>query len=358
MTVTELLVTTVGEALGSAEQPLDAAAAAVRESFAIDRVSIARIDRGAGCFEIASSIGARLLAAGTALPVSTCSYFVEAAEGRAFHESDFGASQRFSRPLDGVVLAAGFNAGCSVPIRREQRTIGAISLSSASRRTGMAEAARRLEEICPALGVALERSAATAPGLSVLVCGDDPLGVRGIARLAEHGAGAKARTATTLAAAIVEVRTRAPDLIVCAERLGGRPVDEVAVDLRQAGAEAPLVVLAVHDGAEVLRAALRAGAAAYVVRRDAVAALPAALCAVREGRSALPPAPPAGDRLTVRERELLAALDEGLRFKQAARRLGIAETTTKTHGRALFRKLGASSRAEAVRAARDRGLIG
>lgn len=66
---------------------------------------------------------------------------------------------------------------------------------------------------------------------------------------------------------------------------------------------------------------------------------------MREGRTDLPPAPPTGERLTVRECELLEALDEGLRFKQAARRLGIAEATTKTHGRALFRKLGASSRA-------------
>jgi LuxR family maltose regulon positive regulatory protein len=62
-------------------------------------------------------------------------------------------------------------------------------------------------------------------------------------------------------------------------------------------------------------------------------------------------------RLTRREDELLALLDEGLRFKQVARRLGISEATAKTHGRNLFRKLGASSRAEAVHRARERGLL-
>lgn len=40
-----------------------------------------------------------------------------------------------------------------------------------------------------------------------------------------------------------------------------------------------------------------------------------------------------------------------------ARRLGITEATAKTHARNLFRKLGATSRGEAVRAARDRGLL-
>ena len=61
--------------------------------------------------------------------------------------------------------------------------------------------------------------------------------------------------------------------------------------------------------------------------------------------------------LTARERELLESLEEGLRFKQIARRLGISEATAKTHARNLFRKLDATSRAEAVHAARERGLF-
>jgi DNA-binding CsgD family transcriptional regulator len=66
---------------------------------------------------------------------------------------------------------------------------------------------------------------------------------------------------------------------------------------------------------------------------------------------------PGAVALTGRERELLASLEEGLRFKQIARRLGISEATAKTHARNLFRKLDATSRAEAVHAARERGLF-
>jgi DNA-binding NarL/FixJ family response regulator len=61
--------------------------------------------------------------------------------------------------------------------------------------------------------------------------------------------------------------------------------------------------------------------------------------------------------LTARESELLDGLEEGLRFKQIARRLGISEATAKTHARNLFRKLDATSRAEAVHAAREHGLL-
>lgn len=62
-------------------------------------------------------------------------------------------------------------------------------------------------------------------------------------------------------------------------------------------------------------------------------------------------------QLTPREHELLLALDEGLRFKQIALRLRISEATAKTHGRHLFRKLDATSRAEAVHTARVLGLL-
>ncbi len=66
------------------------------------------------------------------------------------------------------------------------------------------------------------------------------------------------------------------------------------------------------------------------------------------------PPPP---HLTRRERELLPLLESGLRFKQIAHHLTISEPTAKGYARDLFRKLGASSRAEAVFEARRLGLL-
>jgi two-component system nitrate/nitrite response regulator NarL len=52
--------------------------------------------------------------------------------------------------------------------------------------------------------------------------------------------------------------------------------------------------------------------------------------------------------LTPREIEILVALGSGLSNKETARRLGISPHTVKFHVESLFRKLDASSRAEAV----------
>jgi two-component system, NarL family, nitrate/nitrite response regulator NarL len=60
----------------------------------------------------------------------------------------------------------------------------------------------------------------------------------------------------------------------------------------------------------------------------------------------LPEAPPV--LFTPREIEVLTALGNGLSNKETARRLGISPHTVKFHIESLFRKLGASSRAEAV----------
>jgi DNA-binding NarL/FixJ family response regulator len=61
--------------------------------------------------------------------------------------------------------------------------------------------------------------------------------------------------------------------------------------------------------------------------------------------------------LTPREREILAMLAEGLPNKLIALRLGISDHTVKTHLEAIFDKLGASNRAEAVARAVRSGLL-
>ena len=61
--------------------------------------------------------------------------------------------------------------------------------------------------------------------------------------------------------------------------------------------------------------------------------------------------------LTPREIEVLVAIGDGLSNKGVARRLGISQHTVKFHVEALFRKLGASSRAEAVRKGLSQRLL-
>ena len=92
--------------------------------------------------------------------------------------------------------------------------------------------------------------------------------------------------------------------------------------------------------------------------------LDAALRAIAAGLRVSLPSPPDGvaatetrPPLTPREQEILACLGEGLSNKAVARRLGISAHTVKFHLEAVFSKLGASSRADAVARGLRGGLI-
>ena len=61
--------------------------------------------------------------------------------------------------------------------------------------------------------------------------------------------------------------------------------------------------------------------------------------------------------LTAREKEVLGHMAEGLANKQIALVLGISEHTVKFHLSALYAKLGAASRTEAVKRGIELGLI-
>ena len=66
----------------------------------------------------------------------------------------------------------------------------------------------------------------------------------------------------------------------------------------------------------------------------------------RTGRT-LPPAGP-GAALTEREEEVLALIEQGLSNKQIGERLFISAKTASVHVSSILRKVGASSRTEAV----------
>lgn len=110
-------------------------------------------------------------------------------------------------------------------------------------------------------------------------------------------------------------------------------------------AGAPAGVLSPNATAEQLDAALRAVVAGLVVRSAAAPDV--------RGFA------PADDMplLTPREREILGLIGEGLSNKAMARRLGISVHTVKFHLEALFTKLDATSRAEAVAKGLRGGVI-
>lgn len=137
------------------------------------------------------------------------------------------------------------------------------------------------------------------------------------------------------------------------------------------GAKVRTIVFTVFDTDERIIAAVEAGAAGYLLKgapRDDVFT---AIRTVAAGGSLLAPVAAtavlrrvrgeatseAAPSLTPRERSVLAHLGRGLGNKQIAAALGITERTVKFHMSAVFAKLGASNRTEALARALQQGLL-
>jgi DNA-binding CsgD family transcriptional regulator len=138
-----------------------------------------------------------------------------------------------------------------------------------------------------------------------------------------------------------------PDVALCDVNQSA-PETEAPTLALTAGAAvtgSPAGLLAADASPEQLDAALRAVAAGLQVR--------SATAAQERGFA------PAGDSpwLTPREREILALVGQGLSNKSVARQLGISVHTVKFHMEALFTKLDATSRAEAVAKGLRGGVI-
>ena len=141
------------------------------------------------------------------------------------------------------------------------------------------------------------------------------------------------------------------------DRAGEETADVLVVDLAPGEAPpsgGPAQLVLSDDPAHAADATLLG-----VLPRAAPAGqIAAAVAAIAAGLVVRVPAPPAPSVLTPREREILVQVGEGLSNKAIARRLGISAHTVKYHLEAVFTKLAARSRAEAVTQGLRRRLLG
>ena len=206
--------------------------------------------------------------------------------------------------------------------------------------------------------------------LTVLVA-DDHVTTRTGVRLALEAADLRvvAEVATAEAAVSEALRLR-PDVCLLAIALPGGGIDATK-QIRDALPETKIVVLTGSERDEDLFGSLRAGADGYLLASTSFSRLPHAIRGVVSGEAALPrqmtarlireyrdrgrrPVPKLAVmgrtiELTVREFEVLERLRKHEGTAEIARQLGISEITVRRHVSAALRKLGVSSRRDAVR---------
>lgn len=164
--------------------------------------------------------------------------------------------------------------------------------------------------------------------------------------------------------AINEFRRVRPDITLMDLRLPGTDGIDTLIAIRGEFPAARIIMLTTSDGDAEIQRALRAGAAAYVLKSMPKDELLAVVRSVHVGGRHIPPAVAARlaehlgeDDLTNRELEVLELIRDGYRNKQIADQLAIAETTVNFHIKNLVEKLGANDRTHAVTIALRRGLL-
>jgi DNA-binding NarL/FixJ family response regulator len=138
-----------------------------------------------------------------------------------------------------------------------------------------------------------------------------------------------------------------------------------------------VVVLSVHDSEAYVVQALRAGAAGYVLKRNAATELAAAIRAAHDGQAYLHPSiarrviddylsrihasedgpTEPHERLTPREREVLQLAAEGHTTRAIAGLLCLSTKTVEHHRASLMTKLGLHGQTELVKYAIRAGLV-
>ena len=134
--------------------------------------------------------------------------------------------------------------------------------------------------------------------------------------------------------------------------------------IKDALPETKVLVLTTSTVSDELAGALEAGADGAVTKSTANAKLITAIKSVAAGKRWISPEisdfivrdPPA-PKLTSRQVEILSAVTRGLTNADIARLLDISENAVKEHCAAIFRRLGAANRAEAVAIALQKRLV-
>lgn len=216
----------------------------------------------------------------------------------------------------------------------------------------------------------------TEPNIRILVADDHAVVREGIRHVlaASHGFDIAGEAASGTEA-VTLARQCEPDVVVLDVSMPNGTGLDVIGDVRRAAPQARVLILSVHDEAEYVLEAVRAGAHGYLRKDSSPSELRDAVRAVDRGESFFSPTMAArlsdalrveSDRtartsrlalLSGREREVLEGIANGETNKEIASRYGISPRTIETHRESLMRKLDIHNVAGLTRLAVEEGLV-
>lgn len=164
--------------------------------------------------------------------------------------------------------------------------------------------------------------------------------------------------------AVESFRRLRPDVTLMDLRMPDMSGIEAITKIRGEFPDARIVVLTTYGGDAQAAAALKAGAAGYLLKNLVRKELLETIRAVHSGKRRVPPEIAteiaehvADDALTGRELDVLRRVAAGKSNKLIAAELDISEGTVKTHMKSILPKLDASDRTHAVMIALKRGIL-
>ena len=207
-----------------------------------------------------------------------------------------------------------------------------------------------------------------APPISIVLADDHEVVRAGLRLLLQSEEGMYVvGEAGDVTGALRLVEIRRPDVLVLDLNMPGSPSLSAIDSVKDACA---VVVLTMQSDPVFARAALQAGARAYILKEAAGAELVTAVRAAAAGATYLNPQlgariaaePPAAvetpDDLTEREIEVLRLIALGHTNAEIGDRLFLSVRTVETHRSHIQRKLDRTTRADLVRYAIEHGFIG
>lgn len=207
--------------------------------------------------------------------------------------------------------------------------------------------------------------------IDILLLEDHHLMREGLKRLFEVTRDMQVSGEASNAADLMEqLRRSVPNILLFDMNVPGTHGVDLLLQVRARYPKLPILVLSMHNDAEVAAKALRSGASGYMTKDNDPATLLTAVRKVADGgryieaalaeqlalQSTLFTVRPAHDTLTSREQQILRLFCQGWGVNEIADQLCISNKTVSTHKARVMTKLNLHSNAELMRYALSNGF--